>query len=70
MHRGELALSPPLSEQLRQKLEQTVTHIMEVMREEVGDEAIRRLRRLVELSAFLREDLATGDPRRAHVQVT
>lgn len=70
VHRGELALPPPLSEQLRQKLGQTVTHIMEVLREEVGDEAIRRLRRLVELSAFLREDLATGDTRRAHVQVT
>lgn len=70
VHRGELALPPPLSEELRQKLEQTVTHIMEVIREEGGGEAVRRLRRLVELSAFPREDLATGDTRRAHVQVT
>lgn len=70
VHRGELALPPPLSEELRQKLEQTVAHIMEDIREEVGDEAIRRLGRLVELSAFLREDLVTGDTRRAHVQVT
>lgn len=70
VHRGELALPPPLSEELRQKLEQTVAHIMEVMGEEVGDEAIRRLGRLVELSAFPREDLATGDTRRAHVRVT
>ncbi|XP_056893302.1 muellerian-inhibiting factor [Takifugu flavidus] len=60
VHRGELALPPPLSEELRQKLEQTVTHITEVIREEVGDEAIRRLGRLVELSAFPRKDLATG----------
>uniref|UniRef100_A0A3B5K731 Anti-Mullerian hormone n=1 Tax=Takifugu rubripes TaxID=31033 RepID=A0A3B5K731_TAKRU len=62
VHRGELALPPPLSEELRQKLEQTVTHITEVIREEVGDEAIRRLGRLVELSAFPRKDLATAQP--------
>lgn len=62
VHEGQLALSPQLSEELRQRLEQTVTHIMEVIRdEEVGHEAMRRLGRLVELSIFLREDWATGD---------
>lgn len=62
VHEGQLALSPQLSEELRQRLEQTLTHIMEVIREEeVGHEAMRRLGRLVELSIFLREDPATGD---------
>lgn len=70
VHRGELALSSSLSEELRQRLERAVTHIMEVIAEEAGHEAMRRLRRLVELSAFLREDLATGDTRHAHVRVT
>lgn len=71
VHQGELALSPTLSEELRQRLEQTITHIMEVIREEeVGQEATRRLGRLVDLSAFLRDDPATGDIRHAHTQVT
>lgn len=62
VHQGELALSPTLSEELRQRLEQTITHLMEVIREEeAGQEAMRRLGRLMDLSAFLRDDPATGD---------
>nr|AKO69720.1 anti-Mullerian hormone [Scatophagus argus] len=50
VHRGELALSPALLEELRQKLEQAVMQIMEVVREEeVGYRATERLGRLIEL---------------------
>ncbi|XP_070764387.1 LOW QUALITY PROTEIN: muellerian-inhibiting factor [Enoplosus armatus] len=49
VHRGELALSPALLEELRQRLEQTVMQITEVIREEVGQGATERLGRLKEL---------------------
>lgn len=71
VHQGELALSPSLSEELRQRLEQSLTRVLEVIREEeAGQEATRRLARLVDLSAFLRDDPATGDTGHAHTQVT
>lgn len=71
VHEGELALSPALTEELRRRLEQTITHIMEVIREEeAGQAAMRRLGRLMHLSAFLRDDPAPGDMRHAHTQVT
>nr|QXV87601.1 anti-Mullerian hormone [Sebastes schlegelii] len=53
VHRGELALSPTLLEELKQRMEQTGMQIMEVIREEeVGHRATERLGRLKELSAF------------------
>lgn len=62
MHRRELALSPALAEELRQRLEQTVMQITEVIREEdVGHRAAERLGRLRELSAFPKDEPATGD---------
>lgn len=62
VHRRELALSPALAEELRQRLEQTVMQITEVIREEdVGHRATERLGRLRELSAFPKEEPATGD---------
>lgn len=65
MHHGELALSPALLEELRQRLAQTVAQIMEVIREEeMGHRAMERLGRLIELSAFLKKEPATGDVRR------
>lgn len=75
VHRGELALPPSLSEELRRRLERTIAHIMEVIgreagEEEAGREAMRRLGRLVDLSAFLRDRPATGDIGHAHTQVT
>lgn len=65
VHHGELALSPALLEELRQRLAQTVAQIMEVIREEeMGHRAMERLGRLIELSAFLKKEPATGDVRR------
>lgn len=57
-------MSPPLLEVLRQRLEQTVTQIVEIIREEeVGHRAMERLGRLIQLSAFLKKEPATGDVR-------
>lgn len=62
MHRGELALSPALLDELRQRLMQTVMQVMEVIREEdMGHGVTERLGRLIERSAFLKKDPATGD---------
>ncbi|XP_036970971.1 muellerian-inhibiting factor [Acanthopagrus latus] len=62
VHRRELALSPALAEELGQRLEQTVMQITEVIREEdVGHRATERLGRLRELSAFPKEEPATGE---------
>lgn len=62
VHHGELAMSVPLLEELRQRLEQTVTQIVEIIREEeVGHRAMERLGRLIELSGFLKKEPATGD---------
>ncbi|XP_076582237.1 muellerian-inhibiting factor [Chaetodon auriga] len=59
---GELALSPALLEELRQKLEQAVMQIMKVLREEeVGERATERLARLKELSVFPKEKPAAGE---------
>uniref|UniRef100_A0A3Q3VK18 TGF-beta family profile domain-containing protein n=1 Tax=Mola mola TaxID=94237 RepID=A0A3Q3VK18_MOLML len=61
-HRGELALSPVLLEELGRRLEQAVIQTMGVIREEeVGHRAPERLGRLVELSAFLNKEPATGE---------
>ncbi|XP_070689046.1 LOW QUALITY PROTEIN: muellerian-inhibiting factor [Pempheris klunzingeri] len=50
VHHGELSLSPALLEELRQRLEQTVMQIVEVIREEeMGHTATLRLGRLKEL---------------------
>lgn len=63
-HGGELSLSSPLLEELRQRLATAVTHSLEVMRqEEVGGRATERLGRLVELSEALKREPATGDGR-------
>lgn len=71
VHQGELALPPSLSDELRQRLEQSLTRVLEAIREkEAGQEATRRLARLVDLSAFLGDDPATGDAGHAHTQVT
>ncbi|XP_031174306.1 muellerian-inhibiting factor isoform X1 [Sander lucioperca] len=62
VHRGELALSPALLEELRQRLEQSVIKMMELIREEeVGHRAMARLGRLKELSAFPKEEPAAGE---------
>nr|CAJ78431.1 anti-Mullerian hormone [Dicentrarchus labrax] len=62
VHHGELALSPALLEELRQRLEQTVLHTMEVIREEdVGHRATERLGRLKQLSAFPEKEPAAGE---------
>ncbi|KAM9358041.1 muellerian-inhibiting factor [Symphorus nematophorus] len=59
---GELAMSPALLEELRQRLEQTVVQIMEVIRqEEVGHRATERLGRLKELSTFPKKEPTTGE---------
>lgn len=74
VHWGELALPPPLLQELRRRLEQTIAHTMEVIggeeQEEVGREALRRLGRLVDLSAFLGDQPVTGDLGHAHTKVT
>ncbi|XP_029286066.1 LOW QUALITY PROTEIN: muellerian-inhibiting factor [Cottoperca gobio] len=52
VYRGELALSPALLEEMKQRLEQTGIQVMEVLRdeeEEVGHRATQRLGRLKEL---------------------
>ncbi|KAM4629327.1 LOW QUALITY PROTEIN: muellerian-inhibiting factor [Polymixia lowei] len=62
VHRGELALPPALLEILRQRLEQTVAQMTEVIREEeVGDRTMERLGRLRALSAFPEEEPAAGE---------
>lgn len=62
VHHRELALSPTLLEELRQRLEQTVMQVMGVIREEeVGHRATQRLGRLKELSAFPKKEPAAGD---------
>uniref|UniRef100_A0A8C2ZLL1 TGF-beta family profile domain-containing protein n=1 Tax=Cyclopterus lumpus TaxID=8103 RepID=A0A8C2ZLL1_CYCLU len=62
LHRGELALSPALLEELKQRLEQTVGKIMKVIREEkVGQRANKSLGRLKDLSAFPLKEPAAGD---------
>uniref|UniRef100_UPI0037E9AE8E muellerian-inhibiting factor n=1 Tax=Semicossyphus pulcher TaxID=241346 RepID=UPI0037E9AE8E len=59
---GELAMSPALLEELRQRLEQNVMQIMAVIREEdEGRRATQRLGRLREHSAFPKKELATGE---------
>lgn len=75
VHRGELALPSPLSQELRRRLERTVAHVMEVIggqedQEGAGRGALRRLGRLVDLSTFLGDHPATGDLGHAHTQVT
>lgn len=76
-HRGELAMPPQLSRELRRRLEWTVAHVTEVIgggegqeEEGAGRQALRRLGRLVDLSAFLGDQPATGDLGHAHTQVT
>lgn len=55
-------MSAPLLEELRQRLEQTVTQTVKIIREEeVGHRAMERLGRLIELSAYLKKEPATGD---------
>lgn len=62
VHRGELALPPALLEELRQRLEQSVMRMMEVLREgEEGHRIMMRLERLKGLCAFPKVELASGD---------
>lgn len=77
VHRGELALPPPLLQELRRRLERAVAHTVEVLggeeqqeEEGAGREALRRLGRLVNLSAFLGDQPATGDLGHAPTPVT
>ncbi|XP_069551069.1 muellerian-inhibiting factor [Brachyistius frenatus] len=61
-HYGELAMSPALSEELRQRLEHTVIQIMEIIREGmVAHRAAERLGRLQELCAFPKKEPAAGE---------
>uniref|UniRef100_A0A3Q3MP38 Anti-Mullerian hormone n=1 Tax=Mastacembelus armatus TaxID=205130 RepID=A0A3Q3MP38_9TELE len=61
VHHGELALSPALLEELRQRLQQTVMQIMQVIREEEMDHrAAEMLQRLQDLSVFPRKEPAPG----------
>ncbi|KAK9519086.1 hypothetical protein VZT92_021838 [Zoarces viviparus] len=62
VHRGELAFSPALLEELKQRLEQSVVKITTVIREEqVGQRATERMGRLKDLSAFPMTEPAAGD---------
>lgn len=62
VHHGELSLSPALLLELRQRLQQTVTQIQDIIREEdVGHRATERLGRLKELSRFPKQEPAAGD---------
>ncbi|KAK1897165.1 YY1-associated protein 1 [Dissostichus eleginoides] len=60
---GELAMSPALLQEVKQRLQQTVTQVTEVIETEgeVGCSATKRLRRLTELSAFPEKEPAAGD---------
>ncbi|KAK2835677.1 hypothetical protein Q5P01_016161 [Channa striata] len=61
-HHGELALSPPLLEELKERLQQTVVQIQEVIRaEDIGHRATERLKRLKELSVFPKKEPAAGE---------
>ncbi|KAL3047641.1 hypothetical protein OYC64_021763 [Pagothenia borchgrevinki] len=59
---GELAMSPALLQEVKQRLQQTVTQVTEVIETEgeVGCRATKRLRRLTELSAFPEKEPAAG----------
>ncbi|AWP11103.1 Mullerian inihibiting substance [Scophthalmus maximus] len=63
LHHGQLALSPALLEELRQRVEQIGMQIMEAIREEeeVGHRATERLRRLNELSVLPKKEPAAGE---------
>nr|AHF27393.1 muellerian-inhibiting factor precursor [Monopterus albus] len=62
VYHGELALSPALLAELRQRLQQTVTQIREVIREEEVDRsATERLGRLEEVSVLLKKEPAAGE---------
>lgn len=62
VHRGEVSLSPALMEELKQRLQQTVTQIRDIIREEdIGHRATERLGRLEELSVFPKKEPAAGD---------
>ncbi|XP_040895825.1 muellerian-inhibiting factor [Toxotes jaculatrix] len=66
VHHGQLALSAALLEELRQRLEQIVMQIMEVIREEkVGHRATERLGRLRELTLPKKEPAAGESQYRA-----
>lgn len=59
---GELALSAALLEELRQKLDQTLVQMTDLIREEeVSPGAKESLGRLKELSALQKKEHATGD---------
>ncbi|KAI4828681.1 hypothetical protein KUCAC02_022760 [Chaenocephalus aceratus] len=62
VHLGELAMSPALLQEVKQRLQQTVTQVTEVIETEgeVGCRATKRLRRLTELSAFPEKEPAAG----------
>nr|QNC49908.1 anti-Mullerian hormone [Channa argus] len=62
VHHGELALSPTLLDELRERLQQTVVQIQHVIREEdIGCRAIERLGRLKALSVFPKKEPAAGE---------
>ncbi|XP_060925244.1 uncharacterized protein LOC132999567 [Limanda limanda] len=62
VHHGQLALSPSLLEELRQRLEQIGMQIMEVIGgKEVGSRAKERLGRLKELSALPKTEPGAGE---------
>ncbi|KAI9520437.1 hypothetical protein NQZ68_017137 [Dissostichus eleginoides] len=60
---GELAMSPALLQEVKQRLQQTVMQVTEVieMEGEVGCRATKRLRRLNELSAFPEKEPTAGE---------
>ncbi|XP_055020551.1 muellerian-inhibiting factor isoform X2 [Boleophthalmus pectinirostris] len=59
-HHEELALSPALLEELRQRLEQTLGDVMEVMKDKEDSRARGRLERLKQLSGFPFADHVEG----------
>ncbi|KAF7664110.1 hypothetical protein LDENG_00189360 [Lucifuga dentata] len=62
VHHAELALSPALLEELRQRLAQSVLRVMGVVREEeMGHRVAERLRRLKELSTLPKDEPAAGE---------
>ncbi|KAK5870104.1 hypothetical protein PBY51_024765 [Eleginops maclovinus] len=63
VHRGELALSPDLLQEVKQRLQQTVTRVMEFIENEgeVDFRVTQRLQRLTELSALPEKEPAAGE---------
>lgn len=60
-HHEQLALCPALLEELRQRLEETVTNVIEMIKGEEGGRLTERLERLQELCGFPLTEHVEGD---------